>query len=67
MYPWGPVSSATTKYNIFYTTAHTYIGSLSLSFIKIMWNLYAWYTAAPDINSRKCLRGPHRTSLNLYC
>ena len=28
---------------------------------------YAWYTAGRDLNSRKCLRGPHRTSSNLYC
>ena len=28
---------------------------------------YAWYTACRDLNSRKCLRGPHRTSSNLYC
>ena len=35
---------------------------LTLSLVK-----YAWYTADRDLNSRKCLRGPHRTSSNLYC
>ena len=28
---------------------------------------YAWYTAGRYLNCRKCLRGPHRTSSNLYC
>ena len=30
-------------------------------------DLYFLYTAGRDLNSRKCLRGPHRTSSILYC
>ena len=40
---------------------------LSLFYPASLCIKYAWYTAGRDLNSRKCLRGPHRTSSNLYC